>query len=114
LLICEEIERVAVICEVVMCVVFVIECEGDKFLFVWGLGKVTITTESERIGNWGRGIKSQMPRARGELPEARGMEDQGWGQWQGDQGAGKRGQRPGTRVRSLKEQAGCVSCLNNW
>ena len=44
-----------VICDIAVCVVFIIECEGDEFLLVWGLGKGTSTTESERIGNRGRG-----------------------------------------------------------
>jgi hypothetical protein len=111
---------------VLQCVVFVIECEGDKFLFVWGLGKGTIGED------WKQGPRDQEPDARDQRPDAkgqrrvartrdqrqgpkaRGMEDQGWGQGQGGQGARTRGQRPGTRVRGLKEQAGCVSCLNNW
>ena len=36
MLVCEGIERVAAICDVAVCVVFVIKCETDEFLFAWG------------------------------------------------------------------------------
>ena len=71
MLVCEGIERVAAICDVAVCVVFVIECETDEFLFASGLGKGTSTTKSERIGNRGRGTDGQIPGTRGQGPEAR-------------------------------------------
>ena len=96
-------------------VVFVIECGDDKFLLVWGLGKVNITTESERIGNRARGTKSRMPRARGELPgpETRG-EGRRPGAWKirvGASGRGVRGQGQEARGQGPESE---VSCLNDW
>ena len=66
----ETIERVAVICDVAVCIVFVIECEGDEFLFAWGLGKRTSTTGPERIGNRGLGTNGQMPDEHGPRERA--------------------------------------------
>jgi hypothetical protein len=104
---------------VAVCVVFVIECDGNEFLFVWGLGKGTSMTESERIGNKGGG-----PRARCQGPEARYQEQEArcqnhrpearaggqghggseLGPGAGGQGARTRGQRPETRVRGRQER----------
>ena len=85
-------------------------------MFVWGLGKGTITTESERIGNRGRGTKNQMPgtrgqmlRARGELPgpetRGKGRRPGAWKIRVGASGRGIRGQGQEARGQRPESEA---------